>query len=575
MALVVLFLALRLPSLWSWSPTWDEPIYVGAGKHMLVEGDRRAAALRYHPPLAYHLTSLPLALLHTDMEPWDPQGPSTQVGLDVLYGSRVPWRGEGGEISPRTVLVLSRLPVLLLGLVGMLMIRKFGERLFDSRCGWIAAAAWAVHPDLVAHGVLATTDIVAAVAALFLAAAYVAHVDAAGDLASRSRGPLLRLGAAVGLALAAKHSLLFTVATVAVFAFVIRRARGARGDPVARTPVTNAVKVAVLGLLVLWGMYLFEVRPVAQSDARPRAVSQAIADRTGIDVETVDRVAETVPVPAATYVQSLADAVLVKGRARGGTPWKAYLDGEWSDDGFWSYFPRAVLVKWPVSILLLVAGGLAGWWVLRKDRADLPDLVLALFLVPCGAAIASRLNIGVRHLMPALPFALLLGAAALSRLWLARPRIARGTTAALVLLLAVEWVPNLSDPLAFANLPSGGPDRLHRRLSDSNLDWGQDLWALESWAGRNAVPELVCRLHLPPGLYERESERHPVLSRREVDQAALARTIRAEDQAGEVPTETLFAISESEMQRPRYAHLADVEPLHRVGRVRIYRLPQD
>src|SRR5262245_3122695 len=87
LALVLLYVALRLPALLAWAPTYDEPIYVGAGRHFAMLRDSHAAAMLYHPPLAYHLTSLPLWFLVVPMPTWDPAGFGSQVGLGVLYDS--------------------------------------------------------------------------------------------------------------------------------------------------------------------------------------------------------------------------------------------------------------------------------------------------------------------------------------------------------------------------------------------------------------------------------------------------------------------------------------------------------
>ncbi len=566
-ALAALWLGLRLQPLLEWAPTYDEPIYMAAGRHFAAHADGRTAALLYHPPLAYHLTSLPLWFVETPLPAWDPTRPASQVGLEVLYGS---------ALSPRTMLVLSRLPVLLLSLLGMEVMRRLGNRIGGARAGWLSAAVWVVHPEVAAQSVLATTDLVATVATLVLALATLRHIERTREQPERSWGTLLAVGASAGAGLLAKHSLLFPVLIATAALVVARWSRRRRGEEVPRRPFARAAAAAGVAFLAIWAGYLFETGPVAARDAGgPNEHTATLARLTGLDPSTVDRLAEGLPIPAPTYVRSLADALLEKARVRTGGPWVAYLKGEWSERGFLAYFPIALAVKTPTALLALLALGIAAWPFLRRRHAAAADLFLTLFALPFAAAVVSRLNIGVRHILPAVPFALLLGCGALAALWERRPRLGGGLVAALAALLAVEWVANWGEPLSFANLPSGGPDRLHRMLADTNLEAGQDLWAVFDWAEEHDVQAMHVLVHDPQGLYAREVARRPYLRPRTGgDEARMAARVRAEDQRGPVPRAGLLALGESVLVRPAYVRLANVEPLARVGRTRIYAVPE-
>ncbi len=93
----------------------------------------------------------------------------------------------------------------------------------------------------------------------------------------------------------------------------------------------------------------------------------------------------------------------------------AFFLGRMSSEGWLLYFPVALLIKTslPIIILCLVALG-----VLVRDRAR---QIAAFLLLPVvailGTAIVSRLNIGFRHILPALPFLMILGAMAAPALW--------------------------------------------------------------------------------------------------------------------------------------------------------------
>src|SRR5262252_5726711 len=131
-ALVALYLALRLPALLTYAPTYDEPIYVAAGQRFAKLDDPQAAAMLYHPPLAYHLSSAPLWFVDVPQRRWDPKGFGSQVGVAALYESKT---DAGAPLPPRTVILLSRLPILAAGLLGLFFSFHLARRLAGDRAG--------------------------------------------------------------------------------------------------------------------------------------------------------------------------------------------------------------------------------------------------------------------------------------------------------------------------------------------------------------------------------------------------------------------------------------------------------
>jgi hypothetical protein len=181
----------------------------------------------------------------------------------------------------------------------------------------------------------------------------------------------------------------------------------------------------------------------------------------------------------------------------------AYLLGEISHTGWWYYFPVAIAVKATLTLLLLLFGAMAAacWkfgaalsrvraW--RLPRSDGPalfwiGLILALSVF-LGLAMHSRLNIGLRHVLPAFPLLYVLSVAYLAtvlpRKW--------ATVAALcaVSLQAAESLSVYPNFLGFFNAAAGGTDGGPRYLIDSNLDWGQDLPKLREYLVSEGSPPL-------------------------------------------------------------------------------------
>jgi hypothetical protein len=99
-------------------------------------------------------------------------------------------------------------------------------------------------------------------------------------------------------------------------------------------------------------------------------------------------------------------------------------------------------------------------------------------------AIASHINIGLRHLLPAFgPMLILIGVCGP---WLTSEvrllgLLTKGILAAAILECLLAW-PNY---LAYFNVFAGGTDNAYKHLVDSSLDWGQDLPGLREWLLKN------------------------------------------------------------------------------------------
>jgi hypothetical protein len=172
-----------------------------------------------------------------------------------------------------------------------------------------------------------------------------------------------------------------------------------------------------------------------------------------------------------------------------GRPHGAYLAGRYRPTGWWYYFPFAFLVKTPLPILLLLAWAI----LLLPTPAGLRRPVGVLWLPPAvyfAISLLSPLNIGYRHLIPILPFLYLSIAYCVLRIPYNNTQYAiRNTQYAprsslLALLFTLFWLlletlfahPNY---LPYFNQLAGRES--WRLLSDSNIDWGQDLPALAAW----------------------------------------------------------------------------------------------
>jgi hypothetical protein len=121
-----------------------------------------------------------------------------------------------------------------------------------------------------------------------------------------------------------------------------------------------------------------------------------------------------------------------------------------------------------------------------------PDRFTLLCLLAPVAAFAgafsflSRVNIGIRYILPLFPFLMVL-AGNLIPLPVTKPLLKRALIMAISLWLLAESFFIHPHYLAYFNQLAGGPEGGYRHLVDSNLDWGQDLKGLRGYMDREGV----------------------------------------------------------------------------------------
>ena len=163
----------------------------------------------------------------------------------------------------------------------------------------------------------------------------------------------------------------------------------------------------------------------------------------------------------------------------------AYIAGIAYTGGRWWYWPLSLVIKWPGTALLLVVAGVIGCLRLPSDlrrRAGLAVVLPAALIT--GFTLTTPKDVGVRYLLPALA---LWAAAAASGLvtvlgaatgaW--RTRVAGTAVAVMLGAAVVSTAGSFPRSIAWTAWPFRPG---YAMVTDSNLDWGQSLYALRSWS---------------------------------------------------------------------------------------------
>jgi hypothetical protein len=468
LALEVLFVAalcgISLAAVWGHqkddSPTLDEAYHLFAGSEYVADGTYWLNL--EHPPLikglgAWALRGLRLLSPSLGRAPLD-HSPHANYSR-FLYGNRVP--------ADRIVSAGRRpFPWLLAALV--VLVYVITRQVFSRAAAPLAAGLIALEPNLVANAGVVHTDMGATLTML--------AALAAGLLAARRRHVIwwLLAGFLLGLSLVTKFSAVLLVPLVLVlplFSWMLESPR----PPIAaaRDRFVGAVAAVAVALLVVWGTYAASMRNMTSENAR-HAVHEFLS-RRGADAKTLERFArlsDFVP-PLGHYAAGLEGISLFSRNGRGAN----YFRGRISESGFPAYFPVAFLIKTSPALLVLVA--LLPFFA----RRELLSYQTLGFLLPAAGlllmAMGSKFNIGVRHILPLYPLLVIPAAGAAARRL--GPKALTALTAVLLASAGVSLASIHPYEFTYFNASVGGPARGIEWLSDSNLDWGQDLKRLSGF----------------------------------------------------------------------------------------------
>jgi hypothetical protein len=186
--------------------------------------------------------------------------------------------------------------------------------------------------------------------------------------------------------------------------------------------------------------------------------------------------------------------------ARGGQA--AFFLGQYSYEGWWSYYLVAFLIKTPLGSLMLMALSLLFYQTGSRLKARQAIFLLLPVIIILLATTQAKVNIGLRHILPIYPFLFVLASRLatirLQRRWLAPALI--GVALSLTMISSLRIAPH---QLAYFNEIIGGPGQGYRYLADSNLDWGQDLKSLKAYIDKEKLPIIYLSYFgsAPPSYY--------------------------------------------------------------------------
>jgi hypothetical protein len=480
------------------STTADEGAHIAAGFSYWSAGDYRLQPENGNWPQRW--VSLPLVAGDYQLHPATMPGWGNS---DVLRIADRFFYESGYDAD--TLLRRGRWMAVLTGAMLATLVFAWSRQLFGSAGGWISLALFVTSPTMLAHGPLATSDMMAA---LFFAASVwamwtmlhgirpltiVASVlSVAGLLLSKFSGPIVLPIAVALIAIRLSSS----QPTRVHWRHRTIELRGWRRLVAACAGLVAAHVVGVW--TIIWMSYGFRYSAMGTGGGEFLVEWSRMLGDLGFLGDIVTWSREHRLLPEAYLYGFSQTAFYAQHRV-------AFFNGLTSDVGGWTgFFPYAATVKETIPALLLFVWAIAflAW---RRFRGTGNELVAragsglqstaplwVLIVVYWAFALRTNLNIGHRHLLPTIPaMYILMGSLGALVVPLnairisARAAIAPCALAGLLMWHAVESVRIAPHYLAYFNQIDGGPRQAYRHLVDSSLDWGQDLPGLARWLDAN------------------------------------------------------------------------------------------
>jgi len=487
----------------------DEIPHIAAGYSYLVKGDMRLNP--EHPPLAKDLAAIPLIFANLNKDVFSTKFWQEDLNGQWEFGRRLIFNsGNNAE----QIKYLVRIPMLLFFVLSSLLIFKWGQKLYGNLGSIIALLLFSFSSTVLAHSRFVTTDVPALFGVLLATYFFVSY------LRSSTKKSLFIASLAFGIALLLKFSTFLLVPFFLILALIygfVKNPRPADGSApwlghkikdAAKTLVPTIIIFIIGFVIIVWPVYHLHTRNYPPQRQRNDTVQLLSSYGNRTFAEPVIWASDKPTLRAAA--QYGLGLLLVNQRAVGGNT--AFFLGEVSRFGWHSYFPIVYFLKepfswWALLLIALVSAALRWRYAVKEwanrgynfVRNNLEEFSMILWLVIYwGLSVNSTLNIGVRHLLPTYPFAILLVSGVISKIAKSyQTKFYHKKLVAFYLLIftLISWyiyenIKTFPYYLTYFNQAAGGPSGGYKYVVDSNLDWGQDLVRLRNFVKENNIPRI-------------------------------------------------------------------------------------
>jgi hypothetical protein len=469
------------------SLTMDELAHLPAGYSYLTQKDMRLNP--EHPPLIKDLSAIPLIFIKNIKFPYEIKAWKEDVNGQWDFGNNLLFKNE----NPADKMIFwGRIPMIFVLLLLGFYIFKWARELFGNKAAIFALFLFSFSPTFLAHGKFVTTDVGAATG--FLIATYY-FIKC---LKNPTNGNIIKAGISLGLAELTKFSLVILIPFFILLVFIWGLIKLENWKKLLKMIfLIFFIAYLVVGLFYTYHVWNYPIEKQREdtkfllSSFGSRFLANLTVWMAGTPILRI-------------YAQYLLGLLMVMQRSVGGNT--TYFLEQVSGAGWKNYFPIVYSIKEPLSfhILTIIAALYGAWRIkdpfwknsLERIKKWVKDhfaefAMLSLIAIYWASSLTSHLNIGVRHLLPTFPFVILLVSGATSS-WLKQNflKVKYIFLGSLMLWQIISVISVYPYFLAYFNEIVGGPDKGYIYVTDSNLDWGQDLKRLKNWVEKNNINKI-------------------------------------------------------------------------------------
>lgn len=483
--LILSSLILMISSVRYDSATSDEPIHILSGYLALSNHDFRFNP--EHPFLGKKITALPLLVIKPAIDYGEKY---FQVANDFYYDS---WQ-ESRQMAQNflykmgnnadQILFWCRLMPIILASAFSLFLFFWTKNKFGKIAALAALIFFSFSPNILAHARLANTDLYMTVFFFLSVASFVYYLE------SPNWRRLILAGICFGLAQSVKFSAV-TLYLILPIIYIIKYLLEAKREKIwqfIKNGLLVFLVILVLGYVIIWANYNFSFRNVP--------IYQESNDKKLYNSNLIRFEPELRFLQPADYWKGL---VFVFGSTYGPRP--AYLFGHFQQGGWWYYFPVAFMVKTPLPVIILLIFS-AIFYVYKRKKLEFKDyIIITPVIIYMLISMTSKLNLGIRHLLPIYPFIFI---------WIGNfiENLLKSTIKKwiiyLILAILFSWfifgtIRIYPHFLSYFNEIVGSENGI-KVLSESNIDWGQDLKRLKNYLDEQKIYEPIKLIYFWTGM---------------------------------------------------------------------------
>ncbi len=516
-AIMTFFTVVSLLNAKNDSATFDEVAHIPAGYSYVTEQDMRLNP--EHPPLLKDLIGIPLAFLNLNFDKtqpfWTGEGLNRvwddgqwQAGKYLLY--------EGGNNADQ-ILFLARLPIIIISVILGLFLFMWGKEIAGILGGLFILTLYAFDPNILGHNHYVTTDIGIAAFITFAFYYFLKFIKKPTWKNVFIGGFFLGLVNLVKFSSLMAYPILGLVILVYPLVKKISHEEEENKGKLLRTKLFfsylgKGLAALAISMVVVWILYFVNTYNMPKEIIdRQINFSFPLFDHNPLSITTNNALSAINSVPILKpFAEYLLGVTMVFKRVAGGNG--TYFLNNVSGKASPIYFPLVFLIKETIPFLLLIVFSLliTSEQIFKNTISSLKEKALkknlkrflqigvmqytlfGFILLYAFLSITGNLNIGLRHLFPIMPLAYLLVTKKVFDFIRNKHRM---TTHQLHILLTILiiWIvsiPFFSYPgyVSYFNETIGGSKNGYKYVTDSNVDWGQDLKRLAIFLQNN--PEI-------------------------------------------------------------------------------------